>query len=1043
MKCIHPLSLLCCFLLRAGMANCQQQVQFQQLFIAGKSDIGFIAAFVQDASGYLWIGTNKGLHRFDGYHDKVYTYEPGDSSSLSSNAIESVFADSKGNIWAGTKATGLDMLNPATGKFTHYQFHGEGKPGIVDGQVNGIAEDKQGTIWFGTETGLSSIDSSRKKIKRYYFNDKDSTSISCNVVRMVYVDRENNVWAATGSPWTWPPREKDGGLCLYLRASDNFRRFEHSDTDSTTLADNRVRSLFEDSRGVLWIGTTGDGLHTMDLKNFSIQRHPYRPGQPSLLSRSRVNERYQACYDHITFITEDLRGNIWIGTYGNGLSVFDREKNSMQHFNAAAGYTNDQPGIHLWSGFTAKDGTVFIGTWENKIFTVNPFAVKIIHVQTGERVFTVKEDSFTRLIGTESQLIVVKKNRQGPQPDTVRLQDGKGISGKMVSRIFKAPGKAWWIAPENPGLFHYEPSSGKIEFVGYDASDRVTDLLYNTDSLLLLGTQGGLDQLNLRSGKTSDYYHRAPGTFFGTEWITKLKDNADGSLWIGYHNGIGIVLLDKKKNIAQQYLKGNSIQDFYTDKKNVFWVATDFGLYAYDRIKKSFTLFQSSQLNLDGVNVAGLLGDSLDNLYAYSSIGIIRINAERNHLALYGSRYGLDLPKMIWSELIQCSQGTDGDLYFPDGTGYYVLNPSHVPVDTLAPGIIFSSLQVSGKQDPASSSFPISAGSNQVELGYQNNSFSITITPVHFMQPESNRIKYILENAGGESWREGTGEQVAYYNNLPPDKYILRVRAYNADGAWREQLLQIVVHPPWWKTWWAILFFLAVVLLILFSAFRIRISNLHAKQEEQIKTMVATQEEERKHLSRELHDDVGTKLSALKLFISSFKHAMLENKNRQAIQTAADAEQLIDETVKDVREMLLNLSPTVLDEFGYLTAVESLVNKINAAQLIEFRLISFGLSQRLPKEYELALYRITQELVNNILKHAHASHVSLEFGYRDQCIILMVVDDGTGFDTSRQSQGYGLKNLHARSKLLRGEIYVDSKPGAGTSVLLQIPYQFT
>jgi signal transduction histidine kinase len=130
----------------------------------------------------------------------------------------------------------------------------------------------------------------------------------------------------------------------------------------------------------------------------------------------------------------------------------------------------------------------------------------------------------------------------------------------------------------------------------------------------------------------------------------------------------------------------------------------------------------------------------------------------------------------------------------------------------------------------------------------------------------------------------------------------------------------------------------------------------------------------------------------------------------------------------------------VVEEFGYTTALEGLVNKINETRQIHFNLVMFGMKKRLKKEYELALYRITQELINNVLKHAEAKQVSLQIGLRDEKIILMIEDDGRGFDINTHKDGYGLHNLEARTRLMKGIMTIDSQPGKGTSVLIEIPY---
>jgi signal transduction histidine kinase len=132
----------------------------------------------------------------------------------------------------------------------------------------------------------------------------------------------------------------------------------------------------------------------------------------------------------------------------------------------------------------------------------------------------------------------------------------------------------------------------------------------------------------------------------------------------------------------------------------------------------------------------------------------------------------------------------------------------------------------------------------------------------------------------------------------------------------------------------------------------------------------------------------------------------------------------------------------VVEEFGYVTAVEGLVSKINEAKQIHFNLVIFGVKERLQKEYELALYRITQELINNVLKHANAKNVMLQIGYRNENLVVMIEDDGKGFDLNEHSSGYGLHNLNERAKLMRGTMIIDSKVGKGTSIFIEIPYNF-
>jgi signal transduction histidine kinase len=208
----------------------------------------------------------------------------------------------------------------------------------------------------------------------------------------------------------------------------------------------------------------------------------------------------------------------------------------------------------------------------------------------------------------------------------------------------------------------------------------------------------------------------------------------------------------------------------------------------------------------------------------------------------------------------------------------------------------------------------------------------------------------------------------------------------------------------------------------------------------QIKAIVTTQEEERKRISRDLHDDVGTKLSAVNLFLSSLSERATRTNDEEIKLLAQSSKQILKETMTDVRQILRNLNPLVLEEYGYIAAVTGLANKINETKQVHFNLEVPDTPLQLDKENELMLYRITQELINNVLKHAEAKHVWLSIEKCEKKIVLKIEDDGNGFDINVLKDGYGLHNLDARTKLMQGSLVINSQPGKGTMVIIEIPY---
>jgi ligand-binding sensor domain-containing protein len=271
-------------------------------------------AVVQDLQGYMWIGQN-GLHRYDGYTYISYFNDRVNPNSLADDDVEALCADHRGFIWIGAGHHGLDRLDPATGIFTHFRHNPNNNTTLSHDDVKAILEDSEGIIWVGTHNGLNRFDPQRQTFIRYHNNPADPITLSCDQIRVIYEDQQGTLWVGTGSAFG-ENTKKDGGLNRFDRKNGTFTRYLHDPGDPKSLADSRVRAIFEDSRGNFWIGTAGDGLHTMNRATGDFERHYYDPLHPEKLSRPPQKKTAHWVDDHITFITEDITGrnldrNIW------------------------------------------------------------------------------------------------------------------------------------------------------------------------------------------------------------------------------------------------------------------------------------------------------------------------------------------------------------------------------------------------------------------------------------------------------------------------------------------------------------------------------------------------------------------------------------------------------------------------------------------------------------------------------------------------------------------------------------------------------------
>ena len=1020
---------------------------FSTVPVINKSSVGLITAITQDHNGYLWLATETGLHRFDGYHQESFTPVPGEENSLGGMFTECVAADSDGMIWIGTTLKGLDRYDPQTGKFTHFRTNPKDPGTLSSDVINTILVDHNNNLWVGTRNGLNYYDRRTGKFTRFIHDENDSTSLSQNEVRVVYEDRKGTIWVGTGSPWGW----NLGGLNRYNAAKGCFTSWLHNPKDTNSLADNRVLAILEDSHGNFWVGTAGDGLHIMDRERGIFHRQSYDSARPQKLSRPALKGRFMDAEDHITFIKEDASGVIWIGSFRNGLTRFDPVSNSLSRYGttqeSASGYNSQT----CWSAFTSHDGLLWISTWDEKIFIFNPYRRDVPHFTVQYPVTAIQADTSGKLwLGTPHG-IYRADSAGGPITNYLHhAKDPGSLVSDQVVALYSDPGSGIWVGTGH-GISSFYPPSTSFTSILHDQADSnsLTDEMASAFcrkdvNHLWVGTQRGLDLMNTQTRIFTHYWSEPhPLQIMSDDWITCLLKKGSDTLWTGCEDG-GLWLMNTRTQTKKQYLATFTITCLYEEASGQLWAGTKAGLYFFDAKHDKFTRFEFGEPGGEKIFIGYLMEDEKKNLWLGSSRGIVRISPKRDSSYFFGENNGVS-PVSLRSHgyILSCYKDHDGKLLFPDFTGYYYFSPGAFAACSVAPQIVVNSFwQYNAPADSGGDTRRRLPNANQLNLTYDQNSLEFDFTAIHYTHPEENTTVFMLENSD-KGWRQGAGDQVAYYNHLEPGMYTLHIRALNEEGIWSEKNIRILVSPPWWRLWWAEGLLILVILALIFWLYRWRVLSLKNMQRGQINTMIATQENERKRISRDLHDDIGTKLSALKLFISALQSNLDNNNVDGAKLLAGHTEEMINETVKDVREMLVDLSPKILEDFGYTTAIETLISRINITKLVHVDLILFGMERGpLSPGLELTLYRITQELINNVLKHADAKNVSLQVGYRDQKIVLMIEDDGNGFDFAMHRQGYGLKNLAARTSLLQGTVSIDSSPGKGTSVLIEIPFQF-
>ncbi len=268
-----------------------------------------------------------------------------------------VYADSEGMIWIGYVGGNLDRLDPLTNTFTHY-FHDDKDAGTLNGSpVMDILMAHDGTLWVGTSGGLDRLNKGSTRFVHYRNESENKKSLTANFVNVLFEDSKGTLWVGTeGFIWV-TPKAVGGGLNR-MESDGTFTQFVHDPKDPTSLGSNHVTAIFEDSRGVFWVGTDGDnGLYTLDCKSGKFQRHEYDAVHPSKLSRPPLlADEWHRETDIVTFIREDHNGHIWIGTLWAGLTRYDPVAEKVTRYNNSNGY----PDGSSWNGFVSKDGVLWV-----------------------------------------------------------------------------------------------------------------------------------------------------------------------------------------------------------------------------------------------------------------------------------------------------------------------------------------------------------------------------------------------------------------------------------------------------------------------------------------------------------------------------------------------------------------------------------------------------------------------------------------------------------------------------------------------------------
>jgi signal transduction histidine kinase/ligand-binding sensor domain-containing protein len=953
--------------------------------------LGNVYAMAQTPDGYLWLGSEFGLFRFDGIH--AVPWQPPAGQQLPDKNINALLVTRDGTLWIGTFA-GLVTLSG--GKLS-------GPPAMSDHFVASLFEDSNGTVWVGSLGERSGrLCAIRSGSAQCYGED----GAFGRAVWGLYEDSSGILWAAAQSgAWRIKPgplrryatetelvginKADDGRLLIVMHGAGLMRLVDdklesypiRGAIDSTRpLADRDVDSnrLLRDRDGGLWIGTVERGL---------IHVHQ---GRTDVFTKSDGLSG-----DVILNLFEDREGNIWVATTG-GLDRF-REL-PVSTISVKQGLSSDA----TRSVLAATDGSVWIGA----------------------------HDGLTRWKNGQTTIF-----RKAGLPDAAvqaLFQDYRG-------RIWVATARGLAYLQDGRFLVANAITGGNVHYITGDKAGN-----------LWLSESRGL--LHLREARLVE---QIPWSALGREQQANvvLSDGEQG-VWLGFW-GDGGVSYFKDDQLRASYttadgLAKGPVPELRLDKDGALWAATESG--GLSRIKDGRIATLTTENGLPCNTINGTLEDDDGSLWLYSACGLVRITraeldawiAQPKHriqTTVWDAADGVRLRSSAASEYgPRVAKSNDGKLWFVTGEGVQVVDPHHFAVNKLPPPVHVE--QIVGDNKVYWQNVPGGAISN-LHLPPHIRDVTIDYNALSFTAPEKLHFKYKLEGQDRD-WREVINDRQVQYSNLAPGPYRFRVVASNNSGVWNDQgdTLEFSIAPAYYQTIWFRTLCVIAFTGLLWAAYQWRVRQLQHDFEMTLEARVS----ERTRIARELHDTLLQSFHGLLLRFQTVSE-LLPERPVEAKEKLGSAIEQAAEAITEGRDAVQGLRDSTTQTNDLAPAISTLGEKLAADSTgprPAFRVAVEGQSRDLHPIFRDEVYKIAAEALRNAFLHANATQVEVEIRYDDELFRLRVRDNGRGIDAallSAQSREghYGLPGMRERATLIGGKLVVWSEVEAGTEVELSVP----
>ena len=753
---------------------------------------GTVETIIQDDQGYIWLGTNDGLCRYNGYEFKIYKHDEELENSITNNYIVDIKQDNSGNIWVGT-ANGLSKIDTKTDLITNYNMNDEEKS-LSHYNIGDILITKSGDVLVGTSDGLNIYNEKKDEFYRIFNKDSD---LSSQFIRSLAEDENQNIWVATNNGidkidiknnkniisfktghgkfdisendiyvvrydpkgYIWAGALKEGLNRIDINTNE-VKQYKNDYRDEKSLPGNYVKDILRDSSGNLWVGTdNGLAKYNEQTENFATYKN-------------KIYDKTSLVNDEVFSIQEDKSGLIWVGTYA-GISMFDPNTN-IEHYKKDPFDENSISDNSIHGIYEDKDGLLWVGTNSKGVNVINRKNYNVKHLNKTSKDYPISDDNINDVVGIDNKIFIATKNglnEVDKDLKTINIYNTEdGICNNNITALFADSKKNVWI-----------------------------------------GTANGISVLNTNTNEIIDITDILTNHNIEDQYIKVIYEDSKGNYWVGCFIDGGLVKIDPNKRTIENYrnkkedktsISSNNIRSIVEDKNGNLYIGTSYGLNKLNESNNTFERY----LEKDGLSnntVYGLLVDDNNNLWASTNLGISKLDTNTMTFETFNIIDGFQGNEFNGRAYYK---NKSGELFFGGINGLNIFRPNDINRSRYVPTVIFDEFKVNGK---------VYKDINNQEFKYNENTINISVFISNYKNTKNIQYMYKLEGVS-DSWDISRSNNINY-SDLAPGTYTLKIKARSYSGKVSdESAVKFIIKPPIWKSKAAILIYLIIITIVIY-----------------------------------------------------------------------------------------------------------------------------------------------------------------------------------------------------------------------------------